>query len=100
MERLAMDTPDYVSLTGVVAVSGLVMSLWQDKKDQEKRLSTLESTIKHAESDLARAVNDLEKLELKLDTKIENIENKLTAIAVSISRIETTLTNISGNKIV
>ncbi len=89
-----METQTYISIGTALAVLGLLIPIWQEKKDQEKRLASLEANIKHLETSIDNAKADAEKLETKLEKKIENIEDKLTSIAVAISRIETKLSTM------
>ncbi len=91
----AMDTHDYISMSGLIAVGSFAFSIWQEKKEQEKRLSSLESSVKHMETEIKKSIEDVEKLETKIEKKIENIENKLTSIAVAISRIETMILGLN-----
>jgi hypothetical protein len=86
-----MNSDQYITIGGMLAVLSVVYPMWKDSKDQEKRVSTLENEVKFLTSGLNQSMSNVEKIETRLEGKITNLEADMARVLVALARIEAKL---------
>lgn len=88
-----MESSQVITYGGLVALGGFLLPIWKDMRAQEHRLSSMEGELKHLRTELSKAILDADKLETKIEAKLDSVSSRLQTIEISLTQIETLLKN-------
>lgn len=92
-----MDSSQVITYGGLIAVVTALLPLWKESRAQENRLSNMESELRHVKTELTKAINDADKLETKIEAKLDVMSTRLQTIEITLTQIQTMLKQQNKN---